>query len=170
MTSGDTPDTRVDVSVSLVRELLAGQFPAWADLPIECVQPNGHDNRTFRLGPEMSVRLPSHERYAAQVEMEQEWLPQLAPLLPIPIPVPLAIGVPGDGYPWHWSVYQDTQPDTRSGHPWSARRNVVLSPPACRTAPPGVCLGLGPRRPGGAVIPARSSPRSEARFLGWSVS
>ena len=31
---------------------------------------------------------------------------RLAPLLPLSIPVPLAMGVPGDDYPWHWSVYR----------------------------------------------------------------
>jgi hypothetical protein len=54
----------------------------------------------------MCVRLPSHERYVAQVEKEQQWLPRLAPLLPLPIPVPVEIGIPSDGYPWHWSVYR----------------------------------------------------------------
>jgi aminoglycoside phosphotransferase (APT) family kinase protein len=91
----------VKIDVPLVRELVASQFPAWADLPVDVVEPNGYDNRTFRLGSEMSVRLPSHERYAAQVEKEQEWLPKLAPLLPLPIPVPIALGLPAGGYPWH---------------------------------------------------------------------
>lgn len=54
----------------------------------------------------MAVRLPSHERYEAQVDKEQRWLPVLAPLLPLDIPVPLARGVPGAGYPWRWSVYE----------------------------------------------------------------
>jgi aminoglycoside phosphotransferase (APT) family kinase protein len=54
----------------------------------------------------MSVRLPSAQGYAAQVEKEQRWLPYLAPLLPLPIPAPVAMGVPGEGYPWHWSVYR----------------------------------------------------------------
>jgi aminoglycoside phosphotransferase (APT) family kinase protein len=40
------------------------------------------------------------------VEKEQLWLPRLAPLLPLAIPVPLALGTPGEGYPWHWSVYR----------------------------------------------------------------
>ncbi len=92
------------IDVSLVRELVASQFPDWAHLQIERVEPNGWDNRTFRLGSQMSVRLPSHQRYAAQVEKEQEWLPRLKPLLPLPVPTPLARGVPGHGYPWHWSV------------------------------------------------------------------
>jgi aminoglycoside phosphotransferase (APT) family kinase protein len=53
----------------------------------------------------MTVRLPSAASYSLQVEKEHRWLPRLAPLLPLPIPLPLAMGVPGEGYPWHWSVY-----------------------------------------------------------------
>ena len=102
----------MEIDVALVRELVASQFPAWADLPVDVVEPNGHDNRTFRLGSEMSVRLPSHERYAAQVEKEQEWLPKLEPLLPLPIPVPIALGLPAGGYPWHWSVYRWLEGET----------------------------------------------------------
>jgi len=40
------------------------------------------------------------------VQKEQMWLPKLAPHLPLPIPTPLAMGEPGEGYPWHWSVYR----------------------------------------------------------------
>ena len=89
-----------------MRRLIAAQFPQWADLPIKPVEFDGWDNRTFHLGEEMSVRLPSAEAYAAQVEKEHQWLPRLAPLLPLPIPAPLAMGSPADGYPWRWSVYR----------------------------------------------------------------
>ena len=95
-----------DINVSLVRRLIATQFPQWADLPVEPVEAGGWDNKTFHLGAHMTVRLPSAARYAPQVEKEHQWLPKLAPLLPLPIPVPLAMGVPADGYPWHWSVYR----------------------------------------------------------------
>ena len=54
----------------------------------------------------MSVRLPSGEAYARQVDKEHRWLPVLAPSLPLPIPQPLAKGVPGCGFPWPWSVYR----------------------------------------------------------------
>lgn len=97
-------DGRVDVSAELVRGLVAAQFPQWAGLPIEVVIPGGWDNRTFRLGEHMSVRLPSAAWYEAQVRKEQQWLPRLAPHLPLPIPAPLAVGQPADGYPFHWSV------------------------------------------------------------------
>lgn len=89
-----------------MRRLVAGQFPHWAALPVTPVEFGGVDNRTFRLGTGLSVRLPSAPHYAAQVAKEQRWLPILAPQLPLPIPVPLALGVPAEGYPWHWSVYR----------------------------------------------------------------
>lgn len=100
------PADKMDIDVSLVRRLVAAQFPQWANLPLRPVDTDGWDNRTFRLGEDMSVRLPSAEGYSPQVEKEHRWLPVLAPLLPLPIPVPLAKGAPGEGYPWHWSVYR----------------------------------------------------------------
>lgn len=95
-----------DINASLVSRLVATQFPQWAGLPVTPVEPGGWDNRTFRLGEEFSVRLPSEVWYSEQVEKEQCWLPRLAPLLPLPIPAPVAMGRPADGYPWHWSVYR----------------------------------------------------------------
>lgn len=98
--------TGVKIDVALVSKLVGAQFPRWANLPIKRVEFDGWDNRTFRLGETMSVRLPSAERYAAQVEKEHRWLPLLSLHLPIPIPVPLEMGFPAEGYPWHWSVYK----------------------------------------------------------------
>jgi len=96
----------IEIDVSLVSRLIAAQFPQWAHLPIRAVKFGGWDNRTFHLGADMTVRLPSAARYAQQVEKEQHWLPRLAPHLPLPIPVPLVLGRPGEGYPWHWSIYR----------------------------------------------------------------
>jgi aminoglycoside phosphotransferase (APT) family kinase protein len=96
----------MDIDVALVRALIAAQFPQWAHLPVRPVGRSGWDNRTFRLGDELSVRLPSAEGYVPAVEKEQRWLPYLAPRLPVPIPVPAGRGVPGAGYPYPWSVYR----------------------------------------------------------------
>ncbi|MBN9216449.1 MAG: aminoglycoside phosphotransferase family protein [Mesorhizobium sp.] len=93
------------IDAALVRRLVAAQFPHWKDLPVRSVASGGWDNRTFHLGDEMTVRLPSAAAYSLQVEKEHRWLPKLAPLLPLPIPAPLAMGVPAEGYPWHWSIY-----------------------------------------------------------------
>ena len=95
-----------DISDSLVAGLVASQFPQWADLPIKKVDFDGHDNSTYRLGEEMSVRLPCSEGASGQVEKEQRWLPRLAPHLPLPIPVPLAKGTPTADFPWPWSVFR----------------------------------------------------------------
>ncbi|MFE0015618.1 aminoglycoside phosphotransferase family protein [Mesorhizobium sp. NPDC059054] len=104
----------VEIDKALVRRLIDTQFPQWAHLPIRKVEPGGWDNRTFLLGDEMSVRLPSAGGYAAQVASEQHWLPKLAPRLPLPIPAPLALGKPGEGYPWPWSVYGWLEGETAS--------------------------------------------------------
>lgn len=92
------------INASLVRRLVAAQFPHWAHLAVTPVAHGGWDNRTFHLGEAMSVRLPSRSAYAAQVQKEQRWLPRLAPRLPLPTPEPLAVGRPGEDYPHPWSV------------------------------------------------------------------
>jgi hypothetical protein len=78
---GTSHDDRLEIDASLVARLIAGQFPQWAALPLTPVTPSGWDNRTFRLGDTLSVRLPSAERYAAQVAKEQRRLPTLAATL-----------------------------------------------------------------------------------------
>ncbi len=96
----------VDTDASLARRLLAAQFPRWADLPMTAVRSAGTDNALYRLGDDMVVRLPRIHWAVENVDKEHHWLPRLALELPLAIPVPLAKGAPGEGYPWHWSVYQ----------------------------------------------------------------
>jgi aminoglycoside phosphotransferase (APT) family kinase protein len=97
---------RAAIDVSLARRLVDSQFPQWSDLPIAAVASDGWDNRSFRLGSELTVRLPSGNWYAQQVEKEQRWLPVIAPQVPLPIPTPVAKGMPDDGFPYPWSVYR----------------------------------------------------------------
>jgi aminoglycoside phosphotransferase (APT) family kinase protein len=94
------------IDVSLARRLIDSQFPQWSDLPISPVEFDGSDNRTFRLGSELTVRLPGGSWYAQQVDKEQRWLPVLAPQLPLPVPTPVAKGSPDSGFPYPWSVYR----------------------------------------------------------------
>ncbi len=95
----------LDINSQLVIRLVTAQFPTWSDLPVVPVEHGGWDNRMFRLGSYMVVRLPRAEADAAQVEKEQRWLPKLAPYLPLPIPTPIALGQPDLGYVWPWSIY-----------------------------------------------------------------
>ena len=108
----------VTVDEALVRRLLATQFPEWADLPLEAVEPRGTDNWLYRLGGELVARLPCRERTVATLARERTWLPRLA-LLPFEIPLPVAVGKPGAGYPWTWSVYR-----------WLEGENAVDAPVA----------------------------------------
>ena len=110
-------DGRAGIDAALVRRLIAAQFPQWRDLAIRPVEVDGWDNRTYRLGNDMTVRLPTHESYVPAVDKEQRWLPVLAPRLPVPIPTPLAKGAPGDGYPFSWSIRR-----WLSGEPASSER------------------------------------------------
>ena len=92
------------INVSLVQKLIQKQFPEWAQLEIKPVKFSGHDNRTFHLGKQMSVRLPSDAAYAPQVEKENRWLPILSKELSLPISAPIAKGNPSEEYPWPWSI------------------------------------------------------------------
>jgi aminoglycoside phosphotransferase (APT) family kinase protein len=94
------------IDTTLVRRLLTTQFPQWADLPLAPVQQSGMDNATFRLGDDLSVRLPRYAHWAGQVHREHRWLPRLTPRLPLAVSEPLAMGAPGEGYPYPWSVYR----------------------------------------------------------------
>lgn len=97
---------KIDITLQIAKELIAEQFPEYLELPIESVEFSGIDNRTFRLGDDMLMRLPSAKGYAAQVLKEQRWLPQLAGHLSTQIPKPLHAGKPSQGYPWNWSIYR----------------------------------------------------------------
>ncbi|HSC50500.1 MAG TPA: aminoglycoside phosphotransferase family protein [Gaiellaceae bacterium] len=89
----------------LVRRLLAAQFPHWAGLPVEPLDSSGTVNALYRLGRDLVVRLPRLEWGARALTLDREWLPKLAPLLPVEIPVPVARGEPSDELPWEWGVY-----------------------------------------------------------------
>lgn len=61
------------------------------------------------------MRLPTVSGYAPAVEKEHRWLPVLAQSLPVPVPGPLAMGLPGEGYPFTWSIrrWLDGEPPRR---------------------------------------------------------
>lgn len=93
------------ITPQLVQNLIKEQFPQYAHEPLIKVEPGGWDNRTFRLGNDRLVRLPSGESYALQVEKEQKWLPFLSSSLSIPIPKPYHVGKATASFPYPWSIY-----------------------------------------------------------------
>jgi aminoglycoside phosphotransferase (APT) family kinase protein len=99
------PAAEVEITAGLVRGLLAAQQPDLAGLPVEPLA-NGWDNTLFRLGDGLVIRLPRRALGANILVNEQRWLPMLAPRLPLPVPVPVRTGVPGERYPWPWSIVE----------------------------------------------------------------
>lgn len=99
-----TADTRPQIDEALVRRLVDTQFPQWAGLGLKLLNAAGSDHVIYRLGEELSVRLPRHLGAIGQARKEFQWLPRLAPHLPLAIPVPVGVGDPDFGYPWPWAV------------------------------------------------------------------
>lgn len=104
----------VYTDVKLVRRLLIAQFPQWKEFSIQPVPSAGTDNALYRLGDDMVVRLPRIHWAVGQVEKEHEWMLKLAPHLPLAVPFPLEMGEPGEGYPWHWSIYRWLEGENRT--------------------------------------------------------
>lgn len=111
-TSPGPADGRAGIDAALVRRLVAEQHPRWADLPVAPVPHDGHDNRTYRLGEELVVRLPTADGYTPSVAKEHTWLPVLAPHLPVAVPEPMALGEPSALFPRPWSVRRWIPGDT----------------------------------------------------------
>ena len=95
-----------NITANLASELIAEQFPKHAYLPITSVEKQGHDNRTYRLGPDMLTRMPTAESYALKVPKEQSLLPKLASHLTVCIPVPIKMGTASRRYPYPFSIYK----------------------------------------------------------------
>lgn len=98
-----TPPADIDIDEALIRRLLRAQHRDLADLPLRIME-SGWDNVMVRLGEDLALRLPRRAVADRLIRNEQKWLPSLAPALPLPIPAPLRTGVPGEGFPFHWSV------------------------------------------------------------------
>jgi aminoglycoside phosphotransferase (APT) family kinase protein len=109
------PD-EVETDIALVRRLLAAQFPRWAGLRIDQVASYGTDHDIYRLGDHLAARMPRIGWAVGQATKEREWLPKLAPHLPLAVPVPLVIGRPAEGYPFEWSVYEWLPGDNANSH------------------------------------------------------
>src|SRR4051812_32952481 len=106
----DKPAAEVQITAGLVRRLLVAQatgvVPDAASLPLVRVA-EGWDSELWRLGDRLAARLPRRALSAPLVLNEQRTLDVLAPRIEatgVRVPAPLVRGVPGEGFPWPWSV------------------------------------------------------------------
>lgn len=112
----NTPAAEIDIDADLVDRLVRAQHPDLAG-PLTLVA-NGWDNVIYRLGSDLSVRLPRREVAVELIVNEQRWLPVLAGYVEVALPVPVRAGVAGEGYPWPWTIA-----------PWFEGRTVAAVPP-----------------------------------------
>jgi aminoglycoside phosphotransferase (APT) family kinase protein len=137
----------LEIDEPLVRRLLGHEFPEWAGLSLRRVEPAGTDNAIFRLGEEWAVRLARRKGPTRSGGKEFDWLPRLAPLVPLEIPVPVAQGRPTDEYPWFWDVFtwvEGTPTPIEDIDPTLAARDLALFVAALqRVDPSGAPMGRG---------------------------
>lgn len=98
----DTPVADIAADEDLVARLLAEQHPDLTGEPR--LVSDGWDNRLFRLGDALAVRIPRREAAAHLIEHEQAMLPAIAARVGVPVPAPVRVGVPSATFPWPWSV------------------------------------------------------------------
>lgn len=96
--------TSEEITSSLVRSLVSEQFPQWSELPVRPVEVQGWDNRTFRLGDRLTVRLPSADYYVAGLVREEQTLAILDASFRVAIPRVVATGAPSAAFNRPWSV------------------------------------------------------------------
>lgn len=111
-------EKEIDISVDLVRDLLADQFPELSARAISRVESPGTDNTIFRIGDDIAARFPRIDWAVGDAEREHRWLPHLSEHLPVATPRPLGLGAPGHGYPWSWLVVE-----------WLPGQNAYDAPP-----------------------------------------
>lgn len=133
------------IDTALVRRLLRGQYPRWANLPITPLASGGTVNAVYRLGDDLTIRLPLTAGGAADIAKERRVLASLSGL-PVAVPVVVALGEPAEGYPWPWAMHRwlDGSPALEGGpiRPEDVaefvlvlRENPADGPPAYRGKP-----------------------------------
>lgn len=165
------PD-EVVVSEQDVRRLLRAQLPQWADLPLFGVARSGTDNHAgtdnavFRLGSDLSVRLPRIGWAVDQVAHDHTWLPLLAPFLPCAVPEPLALGEPDDRYPFPWAVHRWLPGRTPDRSSQALAEDLAAFVTALHAVDPD---GARPSSRGGPLLPRDDAVQESIAALGDQV-
>ncbi len=148
-----------DIDGALVRDLLQEQHPDLADLELREVA-GGWDNKMWRLGQQLAVRMPRTARAPFLLRGEQKWLPLLAPALPLPVPVPVRVGEPSPTFPDTWSVTRWVDGEPADSAP--------ITDPRAAGSLAGFLTALHREAPGDAPVnPARGGPLRRQSFEEW---
>lgn len=88
----------------LVQQLLREQLPDLADRDVRPSRAAGSSNWVFRVGEDLAVRLPRSDSYSADLLIEAEFLPRLAPHLDARVPEVRFLAEPSARFPRPWTV------------------------------------------------------------------
>jgi aminoglycoside phosphotransferase (APT) family kinase protein len=94
----------LDFSIQNIKKIIEESFPQYKNLPIKEVKFQGHDNRTFHLGDNLLIRLPSHERYSKSIEKEYFILNYIKSHFSTKITESVHIGMPCEFYPYNFLI------------------------------------------------------------------
>ncbi len=108
MTQARPPDPwapDIEIDAQLARALVGAQFPQLGELRVEPIG-EGWDNAAYSVNDAFIFRFPRRSSTAKLISRELQFLPQIAPQLPLPIPVPQFAGAPNEAYPWPFAGYR----------------------------------------------------------------
>jgi aminoglycoside phosphotransferase (APT) family kinase protein len=107
-----------DITPDIVQQLLATQFPQFADAPLQLLNAGGTENVLYRLGDDHLLRFPRIDWAVTPLKKDHTWLSYIAPHLPLAVPTQLALGQPSSSYPFVWGLYH-----------WLAGEDVFMAAP-----------------------------------------
>ena len=141
----------IEVDEALVRRLLGADASARASAARRR-RALGHRQRHLAARGRPRRAPPPHRLGDGTGRAGSEWLPRLAPHLPVAVPEPVAMGEPADGYPYRWAV-----------HRWIPGEGAALDR---IDDPVTFALDLAERRPGAPATCRPTAPRRPATGRG----
>lgn len=116
------------------------------------------------------MRLPRRRFGADHMENERRWLPVIGLNLPLAVPIPLGQDVPGDRYPWHWTVCPWLDGELTAVTPVTDRGRAAIGLARFTAALRAIDPAGGPVSEFRRSLPARDNiVRAAATALGNSI-
>lgn len=150
----------MEITSKIVRLLIRQQLLQWEKPPEPEVAEQGNDNRTYRLGDKLAVRLPSTAQYVDGVAKEDHCLPLLARHLSTAVPTPFATGGPGGpgaDYSYPWVSAQMDNRDHTGLRPRTRPHSLRLAPHSYSLLDDGIPLMWKSSRPAAPLGNGRPS-------------
>jgi aminoglycoside phosphotransferase (APT) family kinase protein len=121
---------QVQLDARDVAELVARQFPQWAELEVRAAPASGTVNAIFRVGDELAARFPlvvdDPGASLTTLRREADAAAEFARCTTVPAPVTVAIGAPGAQYSGPWSVTTWIDGATATARGQSGSRPLAL--------------------------------------------